>query len=121
VTVRTEAAKSAAQALKERLAGIKDRTVYVNVAFNQGRLNKVEAQLSRINRAALAGGPGGWGAVDGGAGSRTGGAQPVNVTSKVDVRLDGQPFRQLVATAVSDSESRTAWRASSRKAVRPWP
>jgi hypothetical protein len=111
VTVRTEAAKSAAQALKERLAGIKDRTVYVNVAFNQGRLNKVEAQLSRINRAALAGGPGGWGAVDGGAGSRTGGAQPVNVTSKVDVRLDGQPFRQLVATAVSDSESRTAWRA----------
>lgn len=109
VTVRTDAAAAAAEALKRKLATIKDRTVYVNVAFNQGRLNKVEAQLSRINHAGLAGDTG-WEGSAGGAGSRTGGAQQINVTSRVDVMLDGKPFRTMVDTAVRDSQDRTAWR-----------
>jgi hypothetical protein len=110
VTVRTEQAKSAADTLKAKLAGIKDRTVYVRVALNQGRLDKVEAQLSRLNHAGLAG-DASWGAVAGGSGSRTGGAQPLNVTSRVDVNLDGRPFRAMVATAVEERASRDSWRA----------
>lgn len=41
---------------------------------------------------------------------RTGGPTPVNVSSSVSVLLDGQPFARAIATAVSESERRTAWR-----------
>ena len=108
VNVATEQAKAAAEALKNRLAGIKDRSVYVNVAFNQGRINKVEAQLARLGGGNFAGSS--WSGVTGGDGARTGGASQVNVSNRVEVALDGAPFRQMVATTVDESAARQTWR-----------
>lgn len=109
VNVATDQARANADALKAQLAGIKDRTVYVDVAFNQGRINKVEAQLARLNHAGLSGDTG-WAPTAGGAGARTGGPAQVNVSSTVEVTLDGAPFRAMVARTVDRANARQAWR-----------
>lgn len=110
VNVQTAQAQSNAAALKAKLEAIKDRTVYVNVAFNEGRLNKVEAQLARVNRMGLAGDSGSWSGVVGGGGSRTGGPTDINLMSRVDVSLDGRPFRAMTTRAIDASNARQAWR-----------
>lgn len=110
VNVATEQAKAAAAALKKRLDEIHNRSVYVQVAFNQGRINKVEAQLARLGHAGLAAGDGGFRPAE--SGGRTGGPSgAVALESVVNVNLDGAPVRAIVATAVQRSERRQEWRA----------
>jgi hypothetical protein len=43
-------------------------------------------------------------------GGRVGGPTPVSVSSRVEVSLDGQPFRNMTARSITDAEKRTAWR-----------
>jgi hypothetical protein len=108
VDVDTARAKANAADLAARLAGIHDRQVRINVVFNQSRINKVQAQLDRIGASNFAGPDGGAWQPGAGAGSRTGGPAPVTVQSHLQVSLDGEPFRQMIAS----SERRQSWRAS---------
>lgn len=111
VDVKTAQANAAAEALKTKLAGIQDRTVYITAAFNQGRINKVQAQLDRIGNFPYSAST--FSQTDTSSGSsRTGGASPVNVQSTVNnvITLDGAPFRQYTARQIEQSTNRNAWR-----------
>jgi hypothetical protein len=110
ITANTAAAMARARELQAKLNSIRDRTVRVNIAFNEGRLNNVERRLDRIGANSFSASAY-WSAVNGGSGARTGGPAEVAVANTVNVALDGSPFRTLVTTSVAGSERRTALRA----------
>lgn len=110
VNVATEEAKRHAQELKDKLAGIKDRSVYVNVAFNEGRIAKVENQLARLHGSGVyAASTGSF--EPGSGGARTGGAQQIALTNELTVNLDGRPLQRRVDTSIARNNKRQAWRA----------
>ncbi len=112
IEVATAQALSAADELKKRLAGIKDRRVYVDVAFNEGRLINVERRLARVSNENAAGSSFAFNGQPGTA-PRTGGPAPVSVTSTIENRisLDGRPFRDYVDRAVTENSRRESFRA----------
>lgn len=96
------------ETIQKRINGIKGKTVAIRVQV-----------LSNGNHRMPGGGQLTFGGGDAGASwrtggdagtSRTGGATPVSVESTVMVNLDGQPFRQMTATAIESDRKRERWR-----------
>lgn len=111
-TLNTHDAVGRANAARDAINNIRDRTVSINVRVPQSQINKVNNQLERLGGHGLLAGSGTWAAFagDGGATARTGGPTPVSVTSNVAVSLDGQPFYQTSIRAAQEVAGRDAWR-----------
>jgi hypothetical protein len=91
-----------------RLAAVKSKTVTLNIAVRQ---SGDAAALRKQNQTSINSEARGFaGAANDGYRSRTGGPQPVNVTSAVSVNLDGRPFREYTATAIERAQERDRWR-----------
>jgi hypothetical protein len=114
ITVNAAPAISAANEARAALNRINSRTVAVNVIVNTSRLDAVENRLNRLHGVGIGASAGSshWAANDRqGSTSRTGGPTKVDVTSQVQVLLDGEPFRAYTSRAVQGNNARQAWRA----------
>jgi hypothetical protein len=109
IIAETKAAEAAAKRVRDMLAQIKNRTVSVNVIFNEQRRSKVANQLGS-GAGNFAGATGFQGAATGG-GGRTQAPTPVNVESLVTVQLDGRPFATATAVAVRSERRSAQWRS----------
>ncbi len=109
VTLNTAGVASQARNAREEINQIKGKTVTVTVNVNASRLNKVNAQLERLQRAGY-GAAGGQTFAETPRGQTVGGAGQIAVTNQLAIDIDGTPFRNFTARAVRDSERRTAFR-----------
>lgn len=87
----------------------KSVTLNVNTALAQSRIAAVERRLARVGGANAAANDS-FGINQPGQQSRVGGATPIEVNSRVDVNLDGRPFRQYTEKRVRDDLRREAFR-----------
>jgi hypothetical protein len=91
-----------------RLAAVRSKTVTLNIAVRQSgdaaalRKQSLPSGLSASSYFAQTSGEGRY---------RTGGPTPVNVTSAVNVSLDGQPFYSYTDRAIQQQQARADWRA----------
>lgn len=110
-TANTHDAEARIQALKEKIANVKGKTVNVNVTVNTSRLTAVENRLSRLHGVGIGASSGSyWDAVDSSGGrARTGGPTAVEVSN--NIYLDGAPLYARMDTAIAAAQSRQAWRA----------
>lgn len=92
----------------DKIRQIRGKTVTINIVRNT--IENITKGLKKVRTGGYSG-AGSWAAAaaDSGEVSRTGG--PVEVTSRVDVSLDGRPFRQYTARAIRDDGRRRDWRA----------
>ncbi len=108
----TDAAKNRLSEIQGRLANINSKTVTVTVISRQRTDRAVTATGKASNRGGLTFDANHYFAAagEGGGMYRTGGPAQVDVTSNVDVYLDGEPFRAMTVEATRASERRQAWR-----------
>lgn len=108
--LNTHDAKGRAQAAQDAINALHGKTVSIGVSIARSQLRRVENTLNRLGSGAFSAG-GTVFAVDPGSGtSRTAPPTPVNVTSDVNVWLDGEPFYRMSTAAARARSDRDAWR-----------
>lgn len=104
IDINSDAARRRVQALQREINSMRGRTIPITVRVTrQGEtLYGNQAPQMTASRARF-------GTLPEGVVARTGGAEPVNVTSVVEVRLDGQPFYAATARQIDDDARRRDW------------
>ncbi|WP_420123208.1 hypothetical protein [Nakamurella sp.] len=107
INANTGAAKAAVDSFQKKINGLKGKTVNVTVRITSKGDHYIPGVGTQLKNAAGSA----WGEAAGGTTARTGGPTKVEVTSAVQVMLDGQPFYGYVTRAVDESERRQEWRS----------
>lgn len=109
VNANTGAATAAVTSFQKKVNGLKGKTVMVTVRVTSKGDHYIPGVGTQLKGYA---GAWGWSAApsEGAGTARTGGPTRVEVQTKLAVSLDGKPFRDFTARAVSDADKRRAWR-----------
>lgn len=102
------------------LAGIEDEIVNVDVRIRERRIRDAKGGAgSQFGHQEFSAGSSFIRAMadPAGGGGRAGGPAPVDVTSEVNVFLDGEPFAARIATAIRSNDWRARWRRRQMRTV----
>lgn len=111
VTLNTADVAAEARNARQEIASIKGKTVNVTVNVNASRLNKVENQLARLQRAGYGAEGLSFAQTAPGQSARTGGAAGLTATIENVISLDGVPFRAYTQDVVAKRTSEERFRA----------